>query len=282
MKKLQIIIIAVLFILLILMSTLYFKNNNAHADSSAKTEASSVQIQESKVAVDTNLSQAEIDVGNAFIASFNSFMSDNSHPFSEIEKTIKLRKQFIEMTEGKHHTSAYISTKKDFLDVIPAYKQYCIGAMTYKLNDKVLDCYAHIEDIEGDNQYATTSREAVLENLVIELAKMKRFQESEKVAYYLLEDYSNNHDTYRNLQIVYVTETDGFIDGNERGCYMFFLLDRAKNLGNKHATASLDELPKIDCSNYNFDEILQRMSNRALNSKSDNTENSNKKIGFNK
>ena len=279
MKKLHIIIISFLSVLLILMTVLYFKKGGEQSSGLAASIVKEVK-KEATVSVDTNLTQEEQDVANASVAAFNSFIKDSNHPMETIEKALMLKNKFIGMTEGKHETKAYKSAMSTVLDVIPVMKQFCIAAMTYGIEDNINKCGENFELIEEDNQHSATSQEAVLENLVISLGNMKKHKESEKISYFLLSKYPSNHDTYRNLQITYAANENGFENSGERGCYMYFLLNKSASLGNSLASNSLSALPKVDCSNYSFDEIFSKMSQRALN-KEDSTP-SIKKIGFNR
>lgn len=276
MKKKQIISLVIILLVIALGLFIHSKNSGGIQGNTVEKVAASKQ---NNISIDTNLTKEEVEVANAVIANFNDFLKTNPRNIATIEKAVSLKKQFISMTEGKHHTTAYLNTIKNVIDVVPVYKFYCTTAMNSNKKDKIEFCYNYYKQIEDDNEYANATKESILQHLYVKLFILGKLNETEELTHYFISKFPNNDSVYYDLVELYKSKLDSHTDDNERGCYMKFLLDKSAALGSSDAVSWLNELPKADCSNYSFDEIFERISSKYSETK---IVAKTPKIGFNK
>ncbi len=139
---------------------------------------------------DQPLTKEELDTSNSMIAEYNNFMKDSTHPINTITLAARYKTKFYELTKDKNSTA--VMNARDTIRKIPVYKQFCMAAMLYQENDKVIDCYNIYAYIEDDNKYATTSAKTIYYNLIKYLERMGKFEKATEVQIFFLSKYSLN------------------------------------------------------------------------------------------
>ncbi len=219
------------------------------------------------ISVDTKLTKSEVKLANDIHIYFNEYIG-NPRDIQLIVKAINAKQEFINKTKYKANTNAVKKTLKVY-SVLPLWKSFCVTALINKNAISIAKCVDNLNamDKEPDNKYANTSKKVIYDHLVIYYGNKHNFLKSEKLAYRTLKLYPNDADTYANLAMLYAKADPrhNFKDAKEKGCYAFFLEQKAADFGNFKAQKFLRTYDaKDECINFNGNKIFNKISNKVL------------------
>ncbi|QOG13044.1 hypothetical protein [Arcobacter sp. FWKO B] len=246
------------------------KSKTIHFEQVKKTEDFPGQIK---------LTKKEIDMGNFAVKKYNEAMKGNHLALVD---AFNAKMAFLKMMrEHEYPTAKNIIDSINLLDTLPAVNQYCVYGMLQKNEEIVDNCFKNISELEFDektgNNTATT-REAVLENLVIFYGNKNDSYKSERIAYMTLLEFPKNMATLHNLSLLYSPNKNlaykaNFEDLNEVAVFVYLLTLRSAELGFKPAKIDLNTAyeylgtDNVNTMGYDLYEMIDKFSKQVLGKK---------------
>jgi len=216
------------------------------------------------------LTKYEVVLGNnGIIKNYNMFIKTKNDEY--IKKAFIAKKEMFNILDKKKNSKEHQNAREMLLQ-IPVFLQYCVVSMFN--NDKNMltkGCYENFQRIEPDYGYAATSKEVVLENIVVYLGKYYEYDKAEKVALYTLKLYPNQAPTLFNLAMIYKESKSvrekAFKDDREFRCFSYQILFEADKIGSKIGFYTpknfirkngFDKV-KVNCKNFDFRKKLKKL-----------------------
>ena len=210
---------------------------------------------------------------NGILKNLNMFVKTKNPEY--IKKAYAAKIKLLDIIDKKRDSKQHQKVKKIILQ-LPVFLQYCVAGMVYNDRDMLTGkCYDKFREIEPDHSkygHTSTSKEALLENLVIYLGdRYNEYDKSEKVALYTLKLYPNQAPTLFNLGIIYITSKNvrdkRFSNKTEYKCFTnkaIFTADRIGRPLGFYAPANYIRKHNLmennpECKNFNFRKKLREL-----------------------